>query len=175
MHFVRLISRSHFFDQSHAVVHILCPPSHRFDIIRKGQRQCFEDILEVVTEKVKHEWAYYGALRKTTVHRNGPRVFSNSVYSRHPPRKACYNLPHDDINKTEWLYFHHLWLTESKALPKSRQMTSTVWPSSIMRVTAYSKISRLERQETTLIRWDRPCFTKRREMGHFQDAFKAFT
>ncbi len=42
------------------------------------------DIWEVVHEKEKQEWAYYGALRKTTARRNGPRVFSTDVLSLDP-------------------------------------------------------------------------------------------
>ncbi len=41
-------------------VHVLCPSSYQFDIIREEQRQCFEDIREVVPEKEKQEWAYHG-------------------------------------------------------------------------------------------------------------------
>ncbi len=82
-------------------VHVLCPPSYQFDIIRKEQRQCFEEIWEVVHEKKKQKWVNHGALRNTTAHWNGPRVFSTDVYSRDPSRKVCFNPPHDDITKTE--------------------------------------------------------------------------
>ncbi len=68
------------------LVHVPGPPSHHFDIIRKEQRQCFEDIWEVVHEKVKQEWAYHGALRDTTVHWKGPRLFSTDMFSRDPPK-----------------------------------------------------------------------------------------
>ncbi len=71
-------------------VHVLCPPSHHVDIIRKEQRQCFENIWEVVTEKEKQEWAYDGALRKTTVDWNGPRVFSTGVLSLDPSTTRRY-------------------------------------------------------------------------------------
>ncbi len=54
------------------------------NIIRKDQRQYFEDLWEVVHEKEKQGWAYQGALRKTTVRWNAPRVFSTDVYSRDP-------------------------------------------------------------------------------------------
>ncbi len=43
----------------------------------------------------KQEWAYHGALWNTTVHWNGPRVFSTDV---------CFNPTHDDIIKTEGLH-----------------------------------------------------------------------
>ncbi len=64
------------------------PPSHHFDIIHEEQRQCFDDIWEVVLEKEKQEGAYQGALWNTTVHLNGP------------PRT------HDNITKAEGLHFH---------------------------------------------------------------------
>ncbi len=48
-----------------------------------------------------------------------------------------------------------LWLTESNALVKSRSMTSTVWPSSIMRITASSKTGRLE---TRYRQCRKPCY-----------------
>ncbi len=82
-------------------IHVLCPPSRHFGIIR----QCFEDIWEVVHEKEKQEWVYHGALQHTTVHWNGPRAFSTDVYSRDPIRKVCFNLTHDDITKTEGFHF----------------------------------------------------------------------
>ncbi len=86
-------------------VRALSPPGHHFDIIRKELRQCFEDIWEVVHEKERQECAYHGALRNTTVHWNGPRVFCTDVYSRDPTRKVCFNTTHDDITKTEGLHF----------------------------------------------------------------------
>ncbi len=88
-------------------VHVLCPPSHHFDIIRKEQRQCFEDIWDVVHEKEKLEWAYQGALRNTTVHWNSPRVLSIDLYSRDPSRRVCFNPLCGDINKAEGLHFRH--------------------------------------------------------------------
>ncbi len=38
-------------------VHVLCPPSYHFDIIRKEQCQCFGDISEVIRGKEKQESA----------------------------------------------------------------------------------------------------------------------
>ncbi len=52
----------------------MCPPNYQFDIIRKEQRECSEDIWEVVDENEKQEWPYHGGLWVTTVHWNGSRV-----------------------------------------------------------------------------------------------------
>ncbi len=42
------------------MIHVLCPPSYHFDIIRTEQFQCFEGIWEVVHKKEKREWTYHG-------------------------------------------------------------------------------------------------------------------
>ncbi len=39
------------------------------------------------------------------MHWNGPRVFSTGVHSQDPTRKVFFNPTHDDITKTEGLYF----------------------------------------------------------------------
>ncbi len=54
---------------------------------------------------MKQERAYHGALRNTTVHWNGPRVFSTGVHSQDLTRKVCFNPKHDEITKTEGLHF----------------------------------------------------------------------
>ncbi len=84
-------------------VHVPGPLSHHFDITRTEQRQCFEDIWEVVHEKEKQEWAYHGALRDITAHWNGPRVLSTDLHPRDPSRKIYFIPPYDDITKTEGL------------------------------------------------------------------------
>ncbi len=79
---------------------------------------------------------------------------STDVNSRDRLSKVCFNPPHDDVTKTEGLHFHQKISAFDSVEIKSRLMISTVWTSSIMRATAFSKTSKLERQDR---RGSQPC------------------
>ncbi len=67
-------------------VHVLCPRSYQFDIIRKELRQRLDYIWEVVYEKEKQDWAYHGAVRNTTSHCEASRTLKLRFY---PHNSLC--------------------------------------------------------------------------------------
>ncbi len=71
-------------------VHVLCPPSNHFDIIRREQCQCFGDISEVIRVKEEQESAEPCALE-------WPPCVLSTVRRHHPvrrtslsPNEICY-------------------------------------------------------------------------------------
>ncbi len=123
-----------------------CSVSAELSLSRKSST--IASVEPVIHEKKKQLGAYRGALQSIALHCNVSQEFFTVVYSRDPSRKACLISPPNDVTQTKWLHFHQKKpvINGVIALAKSRKITSTLWPSSIMRVTVSSKASTLKRR-----------------------------